>query len=138
MNLNDLMAMGAITPRTVFKRDIKVKFRPLKPENEWAEKGNPEHEDNEVEKTITVFIRKANSADLLEITNANDRQRPFVAIYRCICNEDGSEVFPDLETTTTIAPWLLIPLFNVIQTVNPDSKKKSLRKMNSGVKSLSV
>ncbi len=128
--------MGAITPRTVFKRDIDVKFRPLKPEKEWAEKGNPEHEEAEVEKKITVFIRKANSADLLEITNANDRQRPFVAIYRCICNEDGSEVFPDLETTTTIAPWLLIPLFSVIQTVNPDSKKKSLRKMNSGVKSL--
>lgn len=138
MDLHELQAMGAFVTRKIFKREITVKFRPLRPEVDWEEPGNPEHEEAEVERTMTVYIRKASAADLLEIASVDDRNRPFVTIHRCICNADGSEVFPDLETASQLATWLLLPLFEIIKTVNPDTRKKSPPRTSSGARSRSL
>lgn len=135
MNYKQLQAMGAIVPRTLFKREVPIKYRPLKPENEWAEPGNPEHQEDEVEDSITVFIRKASAADVIEILSANPRDMPFVGIHRCICNEDGTELFPDLESAGSLAIWMATALFDAVKSVNPDTAKKSKARMSSGANS---
>ena len=135
MNYQQLQAMGAIVPRTLFKREVPIKYRPLKPESEWAEPGNPELQEEEVEDTVTVFIRKASAADVIEILNANPRDMPFVGIHRCVCNEDGTELFPSLETTSSLAVWMATALFDAVKSVNPDTAKKSKARMSSGANS---
>ena len=135
MDFAKLQAMGAIVPKTLFKRDIKVTFKPQKPEEEWTEPHNPEFADEEVTQTWQVFIRLPSAADAIEIATASDRDRPFVGIYRCWVNEDGTEFLPSLEVATSIRPWLALPLWDAINSLSPTRAKKSKPSKRGGASS---
>lgn len=138
MDYQKLQALGAVVPKTIFKRTIEVTYRPMKPEEEWEEKGNPEFQDEEVTETWPVFIRLPSAADAVEIATTSDRDRPFVGIYRCWVNEDGTEFLPSLESATQIRPWLALPLWDAINSLGPVARKKSKPKKSGGVKSPSA
>lgn len=138
MDFAKLQALGAIVPKNVFKREITVTYKPQKPEAEWSEPHNPEFQDEEVTETWPVFIRLPSAADAIEIATASDRDRPFVGIYRCWVNEDGTEFLPSLEMATSIRPWLALPLWGVINSLSPKPRKKSPPKRSGGVRSPSA
>lgn len=134
MDYAKLQSLGAIVPKTIFKRSIEVTYRPMKPETEWEEKGNPEFAEEEVTEQWPVFIRLPSAADAVEIARTDARDQPFVGIYRCWVNEDGTEFLPDLEAATQIRPWLALPLWDAINSLSPITRKKSKPKRNGGAK----
>lgn len=135
MDFAKLQSLGAIVPKNLFKREIKVTFKPQKPEAEWGEPHNPEFADEEVTETWPVFVRLPSAADAIEIATASDRDRPFVGIYRCWVNEDGTEFLPSLEVATSIRPWLALPLWDAINSLSPTSPKKSKPSRKGGASS---
>lgn len=135
--LPQLRAMGAIVSTKLFKRDIPIRRPELKPAEEWADSEVPERTGDFVDDKITVFIRKGSSADAIEIANASERERPFVAIFRSICDDKGAAVFPDLETAMRLETWLAAPLFNAINEVQGVPSKNSQPRTSSGVSSRS-
>jgi hypothetical protein len=135
MDLSQLQAMGAFVPQAIFKRDIQITYRPLKPASEWAEPDVPEHESEPVKATVTVHIRKRSSADFLEIVNAPDGDKPFVSLLRCVVNPDGSPVFADLAQAKQLAEWMLLALLPAVTEVNSYDAKKSTPRMSGGATS---
>jgi hypothetical protein len=135
MDLKQLQAIGAIVPRTLFKRKIEFQYPELKPESQWVEPGIPEPTGETLSGSMEVFIRRGSSADAIEIANASERDRPFVAIFRSVCDEKGEPIFPDLETATQLATWIVIPLFNAINSVSGDRPKNSQPTTSSGTNS---
>ncbi|MDQ3039518.1 MAG: phage tail assembly chaperone family protein, TAC [Pseudomonadota bacterium] len=138
MDLKQLQALGAIVPRGLIKREITFDYYPLKPETEWAESDVPERQDDKTEGRMTVHIRKGSSADAIEVAGSSERERPFVAILRCICNENGDPVFPTIEDAMSLETWLAIPLFEAINSVSGIGTKKSQPGTSSGAKSRSL
>jgi hypothetical protein len=137
MDLKQLQAIGAIVPLKLFKREILVRRPELKPRAEWPDPEVPERTGEYLDESMTVHIRKGSSADAIEVANASARERPFVAIYRSICDEKGAPVFPDLETTMQLETWLVVPLFNAINEVQVVGSKNSQPRTSSGVSSRS-
>lgn len=135
MDFAKLQALGAIVPKNLFKREITVTYKPQKPEDEWTEQHNPEFQDEEVTEKWPVFIRLPSAADAIEIATASDRDRPFVGIYRCWVNEDGTEFLPSLEMATSIRPWLALPLWDAINSLSPNRPKKSRPPRKGGASS---
>lgn len=139
MELKQLQAMGAIAARTLVPKDIQIKYqRPLPPE-QWAEPGVPEYPDKPemVEETLRVFVRKRSAIDSAEFMRASDRERGFLAILRCVCNEDGSQLFSDLEQVASLADWMWIPLAAAVYEVNEFGPKNSQPRTSSGASSRS-
>lgn len=135
MDFAKLQALGAIVPKNLFKREITVTYKPQKPEAEWTEAHNPEFQDDEITEKWPVFIRLPSAADAIEIATASDRDRPFVGIYRCWVNEDGTEFLPSLEVATSIRPWLALPLWDAINSLSPTRPKKSKPSKRGGASS---
>jgi len=136
MELSQLQALGGYSPRGLIKKDIALKRPPLKPESEWADPSKPESDDLApksawVDDVLTVHIRKRSSADAYEVLSADGRSRPFVMILRCICHENGLQVFENLEQVEQLKEWLWMPLAMAASEVNDLAPKKS-RPMTSG------
>lgn len=137
MKLQDLQAIGAIVPTKMVKREVAFKRPILKPASEWADKDEPEFTGETVDDTVTVNIRRGSSADGIEILQAEARDQPFIAIHRCICDDDGKPVFPTLEKAQSLALWLALPLFKAITDEGTRGPKVSRRRTSSGAKSRS-
>jgi hypothetical protein len=137
MDLKQLQAIGAIVPRTLFKREIEFKYPEQKPVAEWVDPEVPEYTGQTLDGSMTAYIRRGSSADAIEIANASPRERPFVAIFRSICDDKGNPVFPDLAEAMQLATWLAIPLFNAITEVSGGDPKNSRPGTSSGVASRS-
>jgi hypothetical protein len=137
MDLKQLQAMGAIVPRTLLKREVTFKRPELKPVAEWANPEEPEFTGEWLDGSMTVFIRRGSSADALEIANASPRERPFVAVFRSICDESGTPMFPTLEDAMQLANWLAFPLFNAITEAAGGGPKNSRPGTSSGANSRS-
>lgn len=135
MDLIKLQAMGAIVPRTLFKREIEVTYRPPKAPALWADPGLPEYEDEPITNKIDVWVRKRNSADMLDVSMAEGANMALTTILRCICKPDGSPVFETIEQVRDLEPWMSIPLLNVVREVNQYDPKKSTPKTSSGARS---
>lgn len=138
MDLKQLQAIGAIVPRTLFKRSIEFQYPELRPAEQWADAEVPERTGKLLDGQMDVFIRRGSSADAIEISAASDRERPFVAIFRSVCDEKGNQVFPSLEDAMQLATWIAIPLFSAIMAVSGDSPKTSPPRTNSGASSRSA
>jgi len=134
MDLNKLQAMGALVPTTLFKREIEVTFHPLKPESEWESPDVPERQAALVTETMTVFIRKRNSADMLDVSFADGADRSLLSILRCVVQTDGKPVFEDIEQVRRLEPWLSIPLMRAVTEVNQYDAKKSAPRTSSGAR----
>jgi hypothetical protein len=138
MDLKQLHAIGAIVPRTLFKRVIEFKYPEQKPATDWADPEVPELTGQILDGQMDVFIRRGSSADAIEIANASDRERPFVAIWRSVCDEKGEPVFPTLGDAMQLATWIVIPLFQAINAVSGDRPKNSQPRTSSGASSRSA
>lgn len=137
MDLKQLQAMGALVTRSLFKKEVPVRRPVLKPAEEWADPNEPELTDEFVDDSVTVWIRKRSSADFLEMVQAADRDKAHVAILRCVCNPDGSEVFESLAQAKQLREWLFIPLMVAVNEVNGYGLKNSPPKTSSGTNSRS-
>lgn len=133
MDLKQLQAIGAIVPRTLFKREIEFDYQELKPAEEWADPEVPEKTGKTIHGKMETYIRRGSAADAIEVANASERERPFVAIFRSVCDEKGEPVFPTIEDAMQLAAWIVVPLFKAITAVSGDSPKNSLPRTNSGV-----
>lgn len=128
MNLKELQAMGAIVPRKLIEKTVLVKHPKVLPKKDWADKEVPEFGEEIAEDSMTVSLRKMSSADSIEVLRADERERPFIAIFRSVCNPDGSPMFESLEQAMQLETWLAIPLFEAIKEVaglGPKSKTSS-------------
>lgn len=135
MDLNKLQAMGALVPMTLFTREIEVTYHPLKPAAEWESPDVPEHLDDLVTETMTVYIRKRNSADMLDVSFADGADRSLLTVLRCVVHPDGKPVFENIEQVRRLEPWLSIPLMRAVTEVNQYDAKKSAPRMSSGARS---
>lgn len=130
-----LQAMGAFVPQKLHKKEIEIARPVALPKEEWADPDIPEYGDEIVKEKITVFIRMGAAADDLELSGADNRERPFIAIYRFVCDEKGVQVFESPEQAMTLKAWLVYPLFQAIAEVRGNAPKASRRKTSSGSKS---
>jgi hypothetical protein len=137
MDLKQLQAMGAIVPRTLFKREVAIKRPELKNKIDWEDSEFPEFTGTIIEDSITVHIRKKSSADFMEMIAAPDRDKAHIAILRCVCDDKGVEVFESLEQCKQLEEWLFIPLALTVSEVNKFGLKNSLPRTSSGAKSRS-
>lgn len=135
MDLQQLQSIGAFAPTKLTKKTIEVERPVTTPQEDWDDPEIPEF-TGEVEKaTLETFIRYGSSADDIEIARADERDQPFVAIFRFICNKNGTPVFESVEQAARLKSWLTVPLFAAIAEVRGTLPKSSKRKMSSGSKS---
>ena len=135
-DLTQLAAMGLVERNPLVKRDITIKYYPLKPEAEWAEPGEPEREDTLVEGTVTVFLRRFRASDSIAIHGATGDDQAYVAIYRTVFTQDGQRLFPSLDEAFGLKVEIFHPLLKEINKLNGVSlKKKSKPKTSSGATS---
>lgn len=135
MDLKQLQALGAFVPTKPIKRTITVQIPRRTVESTWTDPEIPEYEEGTDERTIDVYVRKGSSADAIEMANAVSRSQPFVAIFRGVCNEDGSPVFESLEQAEQLETWIAVPLFEAISEVSGKRPKASAPKTNGGASS---
>jgi hypothetical protein len=138
MQLKQLQAMGALVPRTFYEKTIPIRRPVLKPADEWAERDVPEKTGEFVDDMITIHIRKRSSADFLEMMTAPDRDKAHIAILRCICQPDGTEIFESVEQAKQLEEWLFIPLMLAVNEVNQFGLKNSQPRTSYGAKSRSA
>lgn len=140
MDLKQLQAMGAVAPRALVKRDIPIRRPPLRAEEEWENPSIPEADESApkeqwTEESLTVHIRKRSSVDFYELISSADREKPFVVILRCICDEKGEPVFSDIAQVIQLKEWLWMPLALAANEVNEFGSKNSKPRTSSGAKS---
>lgn len=127
-------AIGAFVSSTLIERTVKFKRPVQRPQEEWEHQEIPEYTGDVVDESVQVWIRRGSAADALEMMQAENRERPFVAIFRAICNKDGSPVFDSLEKAESLQLWLALPLFEAITEVAGKGPKASRRRTNGGSK----
>lgn len=132
MDIKQLQAMGAIVTRSLFKKDIPVRRPVLRAPEEWADPNEPEKTGEFIDDVLTAHVRKRSSADFLEMVQATDRDKAHIAILRCICHEDGTEVFESLAQAKQLEEWLFIPLMLAVNDVNGFGLKNSQPRTSSG------
>ena len=137
MKLSDLQEMGAFVSTKLIQREVKFQRPELKPASEWTDPDIPEMTGEVLNESMTVWIRRGSAADAIELMQAARREQPFVAIYRSVCNKDGSPVFESIEQAESLQLWLAMPLFEAITEVAGNGPKASRRRTSSGLKQAS-
>lgn len=127
MDFKQLQALGGIVSSALVKKPISY-TRPRTPE---------EGEGEPITETADIFVRKRNSRDFLDIVKAPDSEKPFLAIFRCVCVEDGSPLFPSVDDVANLAEWLLFPMIAAVNEVNAFDPKGFPPRTTSGSTSLS-
>lgn len=139
MDLIQLKAMGAITPRSLVQKDVSVRYPVPLPQEQWIDPEVAEYPDPSeyAESVISTHIRKRSSADFIEMLNVRNAEKPFIAILRCVCKPDGSQLFESFEQVIALQDWLWIPLMKAVNEVNEFGPKNSLPRTSSGARSRS-
>ena len=138
MELKDLQSAGAYVSRKLIKKEVALRRPVLKPESEWEDPEVQEFTDEIVDDSMTVYIRKRDSADLMELMGSDDREKASIAILRCVCKPGGTQVFESLDQVNQLADWLFIPLMMIVGEVNNFAPKNSQPRTSSGAKSRSL
>ena len=135
-DLTQLASMGLVESNPLVKRDIPVKYFPLKPESEWSEPGVPEREEAPVEAMVTVYLRRFRASDSIAIRGAADDDQAYMAVHRSVFTEDGKRLFSTIEEAFGLKLEMFHPLLQEINRLNGVAlKKKSKPKTNSGASS---
>lgn len=135
MDMHQLEGMGAFVPKAIFQREIPITFRPQTSADSWESPDVPEYEAEYVTRTVTVHIRKRNSADFLKIVRAPDTEKPLLPILLCVVTPEGAPVFPSLDKVAELQDFMLGPLLRAVDEVNDYDAKKSTPRMSGGVTS---
>lgn len=134
MKLSDLQEMGAFVSTKLIQREVKFQRPIQKPESEWEHPDVPEFTGEIADESVTVWIRRGTAADAIEMMQAQRREQPFVAIFRSVCNKDGTPLFESIEQAESLQLWLAMPLFEAITEVAGNGPKASRRRTSSGSK----
>lgn len=137
MDLNQLRALGAFKNREIVPRTVTMKHKPLLPETDWPDSGIPAYSEAVVENTVDTFIRTQTAADTIELSRCEERFLPALMVLRCVVNEKGEQVFPDLDTVLSLQEWVLVPLYMAVAEVNAFAPKRSPSRTSSGANSRS-
>jgi hypothetical protein len=138
MDLRQLQSLGAFVPTKLIRREVEVNRPVLKPESDWEIPDVHEFSEERVREKMTVFLRKRASADFMEMVAAEDRQKTSISILRCVCNEDGSQLFESVEQVSQLEDWIFFPLIGVVMEVNNFGPKRSPSRTSSGASSRSA
>lgn len=136
MDLTQLRAMGLMASNPLIKRTIKFKFFPLVDQRQNADPSGPRSETAQ-EGSTDFWIRKFTAADRLAVGAAVGDERMYESICRCVLKEDGTPVFPDLDTAKEIDLMMLSKLLPAINEINGAAPKKSQPRTNGGTRSRS-
>jgi hypothetical protein len=133
MDFKQLQALGGFISPALVRKEIEFTYRPTKPAETWADPETPEFEPVLVTERATVFVRKRTSRDFLDIMQAgSDADRAFLALFRCLCNEDGTPFFPSVEDAASLAEWMFLPLIGAVNEVNSFDPKGFPPRTTSG------
>lgn len=139
MDLEQLKNMGLVQANPLVKREIKVRYRPLLPQSEWADPAVEERAAEEVEGVVTVWLRKMTAADQMAVATAAQAGRDAISllIHLSVFKEDGSRVFPTEADAAGLDPVMFMPLLVEINKLNEGISKKSRPRTSSGASSRS-
>jgi hypothetical protein len=127
MDIKQLRSMGLMAPNPLVKQTITIKYRPLKPDGE--------REDEEVEAALDFWIRKFTAADQIAIHGAPEEERVYVAIQRSVFNEDGTALFPDVDSARELDLTMFGEMMVAINEFNEAGSKKSQPRTSGGARS---
>lgn len=125
MDFNQLQKLGGFVSPDIVKRTITF-TRPRLPE---------EGDGDPVTETADLHFRKRTSRDFLDISRSEESERPFLALFRCVCNADGTPFFPSAESAAQLAEWMLGPMLNAVNEVNAFAPKRGAARTTSGTTS---
>ena len=140
MNLEQLRAMGLVAPNPLLKKELKIRYRPLLPQDQWASPEVPEREEEFVEGVVTVFLRKLSAADQMLVHKDSPTGLDFLytIIHRCVFTESGERLFPTREDAEQVDLVLFTPLIDELTGLIGGAGKKSPLKTSSGANSPSL
>lgn len=128
--------MGLVAPNELVRREVKVRYFPLKPKDQWADPEVAEREEKAVDGIVTVYLRRLRAADTIAVLQTSDaEERMYLTIQRTVCNPDGTRLFPRVEDTYGIEPSLFHGLITEINALNRADGKKKTRARTSGASS---
>lgn len=131
MDLVQLRQMGLASANPLIKKTITIKYFPLK------EGSETEREEKGVDGSLDFWLRKFTAADRMAISSVKGDERIYESIYRCVFKEDGTPVFPDIETARELNLSMFSELFLAINEINGRGAKKSQPRTNGGTRSRS-
>jgi hypothetical protein len=139
MDLDQLRSMGLVSANPLLKREIKIKYRPLLPKDQWNDPNIEERQDEEVEGVLTTWLRKLTASDQIAIAAASRAGRDVVSlmIHLCTFKEDGSRVFPTEADAAGLDPVMFASLLVEINKINEGIGKKSRPRTKLGANSRS-
>jgi hypothetical protein len=139
MDLAQLKAAGLVTGNPLVKREIKVRYRPLLPKEEWADPAIEERSEEYREDIIPVYLRKLTAADQIAVASAQSRGQDvtYMVIHRCVYTEKGSRLFEIEDDAFGLDLTMFAGLITEINLLNEGSGKKSPPRMKRGANSRS-
>ena len=139
MDLDQLRSMGLVSANPMLKREIKIQYRPLLPKDQWKDPAVEERQEDAVDGTISVWLRKMTAADQMAVATAAQAGRDAISllIHLSVFKEDGSRVFPTEADAAGLDPVMFMPLLVEINKLNEGISKKSRPRTRSGARSRS-
>jgi hypothetical protein len=137
MDIQQLRALGAISPRALVPKKVEFRYPVPLPEAEWTDPEVPSYPDEPEwrEGHLDTFIRKRSASDAYELLRAEAREHAVYGVLRGVCNADGSPVFSSFEQVDGLADWLFWPLVVAVNEVNRGGPKRSAPRTKSGATS---
>jgi hypothetical protein len=135
MDIAQLQRMGLQGNNPLIKKTITIEYYPLK------EGSETERESEKVSGTVDFWIRKFMATDriaTMQLSRESPEDATLLAVQRSIFHEDGTPVFPDIETVRCLDLEVYAPLLIAINDINGDSGKKSQPRTNGGTPSPSL
>lgn len=129
MDIAQLQRMGLQGNNPLIKKTITIQYFPLK------EGSDTERETEKVEGTVDFWIRKFMATDriaTMQLSRESPEDATLLAVQRSIFHEDGTPVFPDIESVRHLDLEVYAPLLIAINEINGDSGKKSQPRTNGG------
>lgn len=135
IDITQLHRMGLHGNNPLIKKTITIEYYPLK------EGSDTERETDKVEGTVDFWIRKFMATDriaTMQLSRESPEDATLLAVQRSIFHEDGTPVFPDIETVRGLDLEVYAPLLIAINEINGDAGKKSQPRTNGGTRSPSL
>jgi hypothetical protein len=127
MDIKKLQALGGFVSQTLVAKEITF-TRPRLPE---------EGEGAPVNESGVIHVRKRSARDFLDMHHAEGSEKTFIALHRCVFNEDGTPFFSSPNEAGLLAEWILGPMLVAVNEVNSFLPKPSPPKTSSGTTSRS-
>lgn len=134
MDIAQLQRMGLQGNNPLIKKTITIEYYPLK------EGSDTERESEKISGTVDFWIRKFMATDriaTMQLSRESPEDATLLAVQRSIFHEDGTPVFPDIETVRLLDLEVYAPLLIAINEINGDAGKKSHPRTNGGTRLLS-